>query len=88
MDKIVNNTNIKTVESRRGKLLWAKTPHRDASEFTDLRYTAVECPQAIEFDKWVSPTPSLSKKYKIINLTHGGFICRVTRSDVAKMGAN
>lgn len=52
MDKIVNNTNIKTVESRRGKLLWAKTPHRDASEFTDLRYTAVECPQAIEFDKW------------------------------------
>ena len=38
-----SKTNIRSVESRRGKQLWAKTPHRDAAEFTDMRYTAVEC---------------------------------------------
>jgi len=45
-------TNIRAVESRRGKQLWAKTPHRDAAEFTDMRYTAVECPNPIEFYDW------------------------------------
>jgi chitin synthase len=45
-------SNIRAVESRRGKQLWAKTPHRDAAEFTDMRYTAVECPNPIEFDDW------------------------------------
>jgi hypothetical protein len=45
-------TNIRAVESRRGKQLWAKTLHRDAAEFTDMRYTAVECPNPIEFDDW------------------------------------
>ena len=52
MDKIENNTNIRSVEIRRGKDLWAKTPHRDAAEFTDMRYTAVDCAQPIEFDKY------------------------------------
>jgi cellulose synthase/poly-beta-1,6-N-acetylglucosamine synthase-like glycosyltransferase len=52
MDRLTDKTNIRSVESRRGKLLWGKTPHRDAAEFTDLRYTACECPSAIEFDKW------------------------------------
>jgi cellulose synthase/poly-beta-1,6-N-acetylglucosamine synthase-like glycosyltransferase len=45
-------TNIRSVESRRGKLVWAKTPHRDAAEFTDLRYTAVDCKSPIEFAKY------------------------------------
>ena len=52
MDRVHEKTNIRSVESRRGKALWGKTPHRDAAEFTDLRYTACECPAAIEFDKW------------------------------------
>jgi|EP00937_MAST-01D_sp_MAST-1D-sp2_P001351 cellulose synthase/poly-beta-1,6-N-acetylglucosamine synthase-like glycosyltransferase len=52
MDHVGGTTNIRSVESRRGKPLWQKTPHRDASEFTDLRYTAVECKSPIEFDKY------------------------------------